>query len=57
VLAATDGRGADAVLEVVGNQPALELAMALVRRWGAISSVGVHNGTRSFSGEELFTKK
>lgn len=57
VHAATEGRGADAVLEVVGNQPALELAMTLVRRWGAISSVGVHNGTRSFSGEALFTKK
>lgn len=54
---ATDGRGADAVLEVVGYQNALELAMQLVRRWGAISSVGVHNGTRSFDGEALFTKK
>lgn len=39
----TDGRGADAVLEVVGNVPAQKLAMELVRPGGRISVVGVHH--------------
>jgi len=40
----TDGRGADIVIEVVGLSPALELAFSLIRPFGVISSVGVHNG-------------
>lgn len=43
VLELTDGRGADAVIEVVGLSPALRTAYDLVRPWGVISSVGVHN--------------
>lgn len=39
----TDGRGADAVIEVVGLSPALRTAFDLLRPWGTISSVGVHN--------------
>ncbi|KAL9081793.1 MAG: hypothetical protein Q9159_007023 [Coniocarpon cinnabarinum] len=39
----TDGRGADVVVEVVGLTPALRLAFDLVRPWGVISSIGVHN--------------
>ena len=39
----TDGRGADVVIEVVGLSPALRMAFDLVRPWGTISSVGVHN--------------
>ncbi len=39
----TDGRGADAVIEVVGLSPALRTAFDLVRPWGVISSIGVHN--------------
>jgi threonine dehydrogenase-like Zn-dependent dehydrogenase len=39
----TDGRGADVVIEVVGLSPALRTAFDLLRPWGAISSVGVHN--------------
>ena len=42
---ATGGRGADAVIEVVGLTPALRLAFDLVRPWGVISSIGVHNDT------------
>ncbi len=40
----TDGRGADVVIEVVGLSPALKMGFELLRPWGVISSVGVHNG-------------
>lgn len=43
VLELTQGRGADAVIEVVGLSPALRTAFDLLRPWGVISSVGVHN--------------
>jgi threonine dehydrogenase-like Zn-dependent dehydrogenase len=39
----TDGRGADVVIEVVGLSPALQTSFELIRPWGVISSVGVHN--------------
>lgn len=39
----TDGRGADVVIEVVGLSPALRLGFDVLRPWGIISSVGVHN--------------
>lgn len=46
----TDGRGADAVIEVVGLSPALRTAFDLLRPFGAISSIGVHNAeVRLFS--------
>lgn len=44
VLELTEGRGADAVIEVVGLSPALRMGFDLLRSWGVISSVGVHNG-------------
>lgn len=40
---ATDGRGADAVLEAVGNETAGRLAFELVRAGGTIAAVGVHH--------------
>lgn len=43
VKEATDGRGADMIVEVVGLSPALRTAYDLVRPFGAISSIGVHN--------------
>ena len=43
VQEATDGRGADAVIEVVGLSPALRTAFELIRPFGVISSIGVHN--------------
>lgn len=39
---ATNGRGVDAVLEVVGNASAAKLAYQIVRPGGIISVVGVH---------------
>lgn len=45
----TEGRGADAVIEVVGLSPALRTAFDLVRQFGVISSIGVHNAEVRFS--------
>ncbi|RJE27582.1 alcohol dehydrogenase [Aspergillus sclerotialis] len=52
----TDGRGADAVIEVVGLSPALRTAFDLLRPWGIISSVGVHNGEIPWDGNEAYGK-
>jgi threonine dehydrogenase-like Zn-dependent dehydrogenase len=41
--AATDGRGADVVIEAVGAPEALSLALELVRDGGALSSCGCHS--------------
>lgn len=43
IHAATEGRGADAAIEIVGSSNALRFAYDLVRPWGGISSIGVHN--------------
>jgi threonine dehydrogenase-like Zn-dependent dehydrogenase len=40
----TEGRGADVVIEVVGLSPALKTGFDILRPWGVLSSVGVHNG-------------
>jgi threonine dehydrogenase-like Zn-dependent dehydrogenase len=54
---ATAGRGADAVLEVVGNEAASRMAMNLVRTGGIISTVGVHTAPHfSFSPAEAYDK-
>jgi threonine dehydrogenase-like Zn-dependent dehydrogenase len=44
----TNGRGADVVIEVVGLSAALRTAFDLLRPWGTISSVGVHNAEVSY---------
>jgi threonine dehydrogenase-like Zn-dependent dehydrogenase len=41
---ATDGRGADVVLEAVGNLSAFESAVGIVRRGGRVVVVGVYAG-------------
>lgn len=57
ILNATNGRGADAVMEVVGSADALRLAIDLLRPGGTISSVGVHTATNfSFSPGEAYDK-
>jgi len=52
----TDGRGADAVIEVVGLSPALKTAFDLIRPWGVISSIGVHNAEIPWSGNQAYGK-
>lgn len=53
----TEGRGADAVLEVVGSPEAGRLAFDLVRPCGVVSVVGVHNEAQfSFSPAEAYGK-
>lgn len=56
VRALTGGRGADVVLEVVGVEPALHLAVDLIRNFGVISSCGVHTQQLSFQGPDLYNK-
>ncbi|KAI2626659.1 GroES-like protein [Hypoxylon sp. NC1633] len=53
---ATDGRGADAVVEVVGLSPALKTAYDVLRPFGFISSIGVHNAEIPFSGTDGYDK-
>ena len=43
VMELTDGRGADCVMELVGHSDALGMGFDLLRPWGNISSIGVHN--------------
>ncbi|KAI0964943.1 GroES-like protein [Xylaria arbuscula] len=52
----TDRRGADVVIEVVGHSSALDTAFELLRPWGTISSVGVHNGVIPWSGNQAYGK-
>jgi threonine dehydrogenase-like Zn-dependent dehydrogenase len=57
ILEATGGRGADAVMEVVGNSSAAQLAIKLVRPGGIIAVVGVHNENHfAFSPAEAYDK-
>ena len=42
VKAATEGRGADAVIDAVGHADALELACRLARKAGTVSATGVY---------------
>lgn len=52
----TDGRGADVVVEVVGLPAALKMGFELLRPWGIISSVGVHNGEIPWTGNQAYGK-
>jgi threonine dehydrogenase-like Zn-dependent dehydrogenase len=57
ILNVTQGRGADAVMEVVGSDKSLKLAIDLIRPGGTISSVGVHTEKNfSFSPGEAYDK-
>jgi threonine dehydrogenase-like Zn-dependent dehydrogenase len=54
---ATEGRGADAVLEAVGSPAATRLAVDLVRPGGVVASVGVHTEEQfAFSPVEAYDK-
>lgn len=52
----TDNRGADVIIEVVGHSSALEMGFQLLRPWGTISSVGVHNGEIPWTGNQAYGK-
>ncbi|QKX60002.1 uncharacterized protein TRUGW13939_07144, partial [Talaromyces rugulosus] len=56
VKSVTGGRGADAVVESVGNQSALKLAFDVVRACGVISSIGFHQSELPFTGFEAYSK-
>ncbi|BCS28066.1 alcohol dehydrogenase family protein [Aspergillus puulaauensis] len=56
VLRATEGRGADAVVESVGNQAALAMAMELLRPCGVLSSVGFHQTEMPFTALQGYQK-
>jgi len=56
IKAATDGRGADVVMEVVGHTDALMLSLDLIRPWGQISSIGVHTEKMEINGLMLYGK-
>ncbi|ODQ80943.1 hypothetical protein BABINDRAFT_165682 [Babjeviella inositovora NRRL Y-12698] len=56
IHALTDGRGADAVLEIVGSESALRLAFNLVRPLGFISSIGYQHGKIPFTGLDCYMK-
>lgn len=53
---ASDGRGADVVMEVVGMTDAVELALQVVRPFGKVSSVGVHSKDMTLKGSDLYGK-
>jgi threonine dehydrogenase-like Zn-dependent dehydrogenase len=56
ILGATQGRGADAVIEVVGNKVALRSAFDLLRPCGVLSSIGFHQGELPFTALECYQK-
>lgn len=56
IKCASDGRGADVVIQAVGHADALQLTLDLVRPFRQISSVGVHTQTLPLSGLQLYGK-
>ena len=56
IAAATDGLGADVVIEAVGTPAAFELCTRLVRPGGHVANIGVHGGPAVLHLEELWIK-
>ncbi|KAH6699954.1 chaperonin 10-like protein [Leptodontidium sp. MPI-SDFR-AT-0119] len=56
IMAATDGRGADVVMELVGRVDALHLAIDLVRPFGFVSSIGVYTEVFTVPASQLYGK-
>lgn len=56
IQAATGGRGADAVLEIVGSAAAFTLGIDLARKGGVVVSCGVHTSTFPLNGANLYNK-
>lgn len=57
IMDVSEGRGADAVIEVVGLSKALRTAYDIIRPWGVISSIGVHNAEVRVERGAPFTPK
>ncbi|KJX98227.1 alcohol dehydrogenase like protein [Zymoseptoria brevis] len=56
IKAATEGRGADVVMEVVGHADAFQMCFEMIRPWGQISSIGVHTEKWETNGLLLYGK-
>lgn len=56
VKAASQGRGADVVMEIVGHADAFMLAFDMIRPWGQISSIGVHTEQIPLNGQLCYGK-
>ncbi|OCT51771.1 alcohol dehydrogenase [Cladophialophora carrionii] len=56
ILQATNGRGADAVIEAVGNSSALQSAFEYLRPAGSISSIGFHHSPIPFTATQAYQK-
>ncbi|OJJ43894.1 hypothetical protein ASPZODRAFT_73454 [Penicilliopsis zonata CBS 506.65] len=56
IKSVTDGRGADAIVESVGNKSGMRLAVDLVRPCGVISSIGFHQSDLPYTGLEAYSK-
>ena len=56
IKAASDGRGADVVIECVGHSDAFLLGFDMIRPWGQISSIGVHTEKFEVNGLLLYGK-
>ncbi|OBT71339.1 hypothetical protein VF21_09648 [Pseudogymnoascus sp. 05NY08] len=52
----TDGKGADVVIEVVGLSAALKTGFDLLRPFGILSSLGVHNAEIPWTGNQAYNK-
>jgi 2-desacetyl-2-hydroxyethyl bacteriochlorophyllide A dehydrogenase len=57
VLELTGGHGADVVMEAVGNASAVPLSLALARRGGAVSLMGIAGGEKRPLDPDLFALK
>ena len=56
IKAASEGRGADVVIECVGHSDAFLLGFDMIRPWGQISSIGVHTEKFEVNGLLLYGK-
>ncbi|KAH8819899.1 chaperonin 10-like protein [Xylogone sp. PMI_703] len=56
IKAVTEGRGADVVVEVVGQSAALRMAYDIIRPFGTISSLGAHHSPMPFTATEGYDK-
>ncbi|KIM94011.1 hypothetical protein OIDMADRAFT_60852 [Oidiodendron maius Zn] len=56
IKAVTEGRGADIVIEVVGQSAALRTAYDIVRPFGSICSLGAHHSPMPFTATEGYDK-